>query len=267
MKIQVLPLSEMAIPVTAVFNNVGANGKILEQVQNKTSVVWSDGSESIGVKHCGCALFINDGDLNILVDTGFGDINEIHHIRKQRGDKYYLTEINTIQEALKNIGISPEDIDIVVNTHLHWDHIGGNLAFPHARFYVPEDDLPYLYNPPCWASHFYPGTKKHIAELKNLVPVRGEGKISDHVSYLCLGGHTPGSLAVLIDSPKGIVAFAGDIVAKYENWDLDWIGPSGNIWNMSQLADAFSVLRERADIIIPGHDWKVFDRHPEGVVI
>ena len=55
-QIQILAVSEMAIPPSAVYNNVGTHGPMLETIEEKTQVTWSDGTVSEGVKHCGCCL-------------------------------------------------------------------------------------------------------------------------------------------------------------------------------------------------------------------
>ena len=52
----------------------------------------------------------------------------------------------------------------------------------------------------------------------------------------------------------------------YENWNYDWPGPAGNVWDLGELARAHATLRRKADIIVPGHDWRFWEVHPGGIV-
>ncbi len=265
--IQILAVSEMAVPPSAVYCNVGAHGEMLGTIQDLTEIPWSDGTVSTGVKHCGCAFYIEDDGHKVLVDTGVGDFDRIHRIRSARGDRYYLKALTPITQQLEALGVRPEQVDLVVNTHLHWDHIGGNLLFPNAELILPAKDLPYFLAAPAWAPHFFPGLSDCVTGMRRVRPVDGEGQITPHLRFLTLGGHTPGSLAVLAEAGSHTIALPGDIVPKYENWENHWPGPGGNVWNLGELAAAYDTLRSRADIVVPAHDWKVFTKYPDGRVL
>lgn len=265
--VQILPVSEMAIPLTSVYNHVGPYSKMLDTIQGKTTVEWSDGTVSEGVKHCGNAILIDDNGTKILVDTGIGDLKKINNIKEKRGDRFYLRSLEPLDSQLDKLGVKKECIDIVVNTHLHWDHIGGNLMYQNAMFIFPEDDLPYLLEAPPYASHFYKDLSDCVTKMKRPKPVKGNGWISEHVRFMQFGGHSPGSLVLFVETKIGTVAIAADTICRYENWKTKWIGPSGNFWNMSELERAYDVIAKEADIIIPGHDWKVLDYYPNGIVV
>lgn len=266
--IKAFPILEMAIPVKAVFHNLSEYSPMLDKIGMKTQVEWSDGTISEGIKHCGCAYLVQDGGKNILVDTGCGSVDKIKKIRDSRGDKYYLKEIKPLEQYLCENGISLRDIDIVINTHLHWDHCGGNELFNTSKFFIPQDDIPYAITVPCWAPHFFPGMEKCTTSIaKNAVMVKDSIKVTDNVQIIWLGGHTPGSLGVLISTEeRGIVALPGDVVCKYENLEYDWIGPGGNIWNVSEMVNSVSMLRNTCDLIIPSHDWRIFDHFNDGLI-
>jgi glyoxylase-like metal-dependent hydrolase (beta-lactamase superfamily II) len=266
--IKALVNSEMAIPVKAVFHNMSENSPIRQKIGMITDVKWCDGTVSEGIKHCGCAYLVQDNGRNILVDTGMGDCSKIIDIRMRRGDKFYLREVSTIQAKLAEMNLKPEDIDIVINTHLHWDHCGGNSYFTKAKFYIPEADIPLALSAPCWAPHFFPEMRNCLTNIiDRAVLVKESIQITDQISVIRLGGHTPGSLGVLINTEdRGVIALAGDVVCKYDNLELDWIGPAGNIWNISELVDSIRKLRSLSDEIVPSHDWRIFDRYPDGVI-
>lgn len=266
--ITALANSEMAIPVKAVFHNMSEFDPIRKKIGMITDIEWSDGTVSEGIKHCGCAYLIQEGEKKILVDTGIGDLNHITKVRLKRGDKFYLSEVASITDKLAEMDISPEDIDIVINTHLHWDHCGGNKYFPNAQFYIPEADVALALASPYWAPHFFSDMKTCVTDISNRsVYVNGNIKVTEHIRIIHLGGHSPGSQGVLIDTEDlGTVALPGDVVCKYENLENDWIGPAGNIWNITEAIDAVRLLRECSDEIIPSHDWRIFDKYKDGII-
>lgn len=257
--IKALANTEMAIPVKSIFHNMSEYSPIREKIGMVTEVQWSDGSVSEGIKHCGCAYLVIDGDKKILVDTGAGDINHIIDIRMKHGDKFYLKEVASINDALAEMDIVPADIDIVINTHLHWDHCGGNKFFPDAKFFLPEADVALALTAPYWAPHFFADMRSCVTDIAgNATLVSNNMSITKNVRLVWLGGHTPGSLGVLINTEdRGTVALAGDVVCKYENLDNDWIGPAGNIWNVTEMIDAVTMLRSISDEIVPSHDWRI----------
>jgi N-acyl homoserine lactone hydrolase len=265
--VHALPVAEMAVPVNAVLSNLG--GKIPSDIHISgiTEVKWSDGTVTQGVKHPGCVYCIEGAGKTILVDTGVGDFERVRSVRTRRGDRFYLVakpEWELVAQ-LKTLGLRPDDIEIVIITHLHWDHIGGNCLFRRARFYVPREDVPLALTGPRYAPHFFPEMADcitSVASRMNLVDTDAE--IAPGVEVWKVGGHTPGSHVVAIEGDNGVIVLAGDVINKYENLEYDWPGPTGNMWNMGELLRAHARLKRHATIVIPGHDWKVWDRYPQG---
>ncbi|MCJ2512691.1 MAG: MBL fold metallo-hydrolase, partial [Candidatus Thermoplasmatota archaeon] len=86
-------------------------------------------------------LLVESEDLRILVDTGIGELPE-------KIVKYFKPDRSmTLEKSLRKVGLSPEDITTVVNTHLHVDHCGNNHLFKGARFVVQEMELAYAKDP------------------------------------------------------------------------------------------------------------------------
>jgi glyoxylase-like metal-dependent hydrolase (beta-lactamase superfamily II) len=92
-------------------------------------------------------LFIEAGRERILIDTGIGDKWSAKHRAM-----YGINRVRSLDESLKEIaGVTSSDITIVINTHLHFDHAGGNTlvdesgqavpAFPHARYFVSRAEF------------------------------------------------------------------------------------------------------------------------------
>lgn len=92
-------------------------------------------------------VFIETGDERILIETGIGEKWSPKHT-----EMYGITREQSLAESLRRIaGLGPEDIDIVINTHLHFDHAGGNTtlngdghpvpAFPNARYFISRAEF------------------------------------------------------------------------------------------------------------------------------
>jgi len=86
---------------------------------------------------------LKGGSKLILVDTGVGDpdwANRYHNPCPRDKSQEPIT-------ALSRLGVTPEEIDIVILTHLHWDHCFNNSIFPKARFIVQKDEIQYALFP------------------------------------------------------------------------------------------------------------------------
>jgi glyoxylase-like metal-dependent hydrolase (beta-lactamase superfamily II) len=262
-----IALNEMAIPAQDVFVNTNANSPIVKALKGVEDIKWSDGSIGKGIRHCGCVFLIIDGNKRILIDTGSGPFEKIKRTRDSYNHKYYFRELATIEEKLAGFSLTTKDIDIVINTHLHWDHIGGNELFSNATFFMPSKEITYALNPPKWAPHYFIEMKNCVLNvLDRTIFVESRKKITENVSVFCLGGHSPGCMCVIVKTDIGRIALAGDIVCKYVNWENRWIGPNGNIWNFTEAINAFDVLSLESDIVIPCHDWELFSRYADGKI-
>lgn len=172
----------------------------------------------------GCrALLVREPGRNILIETGIGaffspelkarfGVQEPHHV---------------LLESLAAEGLSDADIDLVILTHLHFDHAGGLLAawqegqpprllFPNARFLVGRRQWQRARNP-------HPRDRaSYIPELLELLESSGRLELLDQQGLSPLlgsdwrlhwsDGHTPGQLLPEVAMPGGPVVFAGDLV-------------------------------------------------------
>ena len=83
-------------------------------------------------------------DVKIVVDTGFLDAA---WVQNTLGIPSRCSDDEGIEHALQHIGWKPEEVDIVINTHLHYDHMRGNMVFPKAHFVVQEREWYYALQP------------------------------------------------------------------------------------------------------------------------
>jgi glyoxylase-like metal-dependent hydrolase (beta-lactamase superfamily II) len=156
-------------------------------------------------------LVVNTGKHLVLVDTGAGSL---------------ASTTGKLLQNLRTEGIAPEDIDIVINTHGHPDHLGGNTtsdnkpAFPKARYVISKDEWDF------WTSaRAEQKIEEHSREIlvgtarKNLLPlkdridlVKGDAEIISGIRAVPATGHTPGLMALTISSKKEQLLCVSDVV-------------------------------------------------------
>ncbi len=163
-----------------------------------------------------CLLIVSQNK-RIVVDTGLGTkLNQKHKERVGR------TEDSALLAELERLGVRPEDIDIVVNTHLHADHCGGNTrregdrivpAFPRAEYWIQRLE---------WADASFPNERTEATYLaENLMPlgnqvrlINGDAKVTDQVRLVVTPGHTRAHQSVLIEDAGQQLLFLGDMAGR-----------------------------------------------------
>jgi N-acyl homoserine lactone hydrolase len=99
----------------------------------------------------------------------------------------------------------PRDVVCVINTHLHFDHCGGNRLFPGVPIHVQRLELQAPHDPPEWVD--FPGA--------TYVEHDGEAEVIPGIRLLPTPGHTPGHQSVLVDTPDGLVVIGGDVAYTF----------------------------------------------------
>ncbi len=176
-----------------------------------------------------CLLVEHDDGL-VLVDTGIGD-KEDAKFRDIYGISNRGKEGRTVlEDALADLGFSPADVRWVVNTHLHFDHSGGNTyrdegggvvrTFPRARYVLQDAELRF-------ASHANERTAVSYEPLNfQGVPFElldGEKELVPGVRCVPTLGHTPGHQSVLVESGGERACFLADLVPTSAHLGLPWI--------------------------------------------
>jgi N-acyl homoserine lactone hydrolase len=209
-------------------------------------------------------MFVVHGDgPTVVVDTG-ADLDralEHHGIRMEQ------TEAERPDVALRSLGLDPAEVEIVVNTHLHWDHSSGNHLFPNARIVVQQREIEYATDPVPWHRKQFEAQSEISAAWRRaedrIQAVDGDADVAPGVSVVTLPGHTPGSQGVVVAAGTRRYLLAGDCIDLYENWagdERDEHIPSGFFTDIVAYADSIARIEKLGAEVIPSHDPLVVER-------
>jgi glyoxylase-like metal-dependent hydrolase (beta-lactamase superfamily II) len=172
------------------------------------------------------SLLVRTGKKNILIETGIGNklSDRLVQIYKQPAK---------LLDNLHAAGVSPEDIDIVINTHLHFDHCGWNTVrrrdqvvatFPNAKYYVQEQEWEHgrLQLERDAISYMSPNYDPLI-ETGQMVLLNGDLELSPGISIKVFPGHTANMQAVIVESGGKKACYISDLIATSAHLDLTWV--------------------------------------------
>ena len=233
----------------------------------RTDIQRRDGSVTEGVMVPVPVWLLEGTDRVILIDTGLGDIDEVADMQHRYGVDFVASRSadQDLVAGLAAHGVKAADVELIVLTHLHFDHIGNNELFTNARFITQRDELPQALRPPRFSMFYYPEYAYKITGiLDRLDLIDGDARIDAAVRLVKIGGHTPGCMVVMIETAEGRVCLTSDVMYNYRNLELNW--PMGSFWDLPDLMRGYDRLRIEADIIIPEHDWQFRQQFPSGTI-
>jgi glyoxylase-like metal-dependent hydrolase (beta-lactamase superfamily II) len=219
------------------------------------------GIDRLGV-HC---LLVRAGDQFALLDTGLG------LDAASPASEMVLGERGLLLPELARLGVTPEQIDVVVLSHGHTDHLGGNVladgspAFPRARYYLASADYTHFTAPDAATAVAVSAAAGSPFHVQQLVPLRerdqlaltdGEVEVLPGVRMLPAPGHTPGHVCVSLASAGEVALYVGDLLhhpiqADHPDWSpyFDWL-PDLSARSRQQMLDR--ARAERA-LILTAH--------------
>jgi glyoxylase-like metal-dependent hydrolase (beta-lactamase superfamily II) len=171
------------------------------------------------------SLLIRTGKKNVLVETGMG--NKL----SERMVKFYGQPAQ-LTTNLTAGGVAPEDIDIVINTHLHFDHCGWNTlrkdgkvvpTFPRAKYYAPEGEWQYARRPSERdAIGYIPDNYDPLVQSGQMTLLKGGEEIVPGISVKAFPGHTAHMQAVIVESGGRTACYISDLIPTTAHIDLTW---------------------------------------------
>lgn len=200
--------------------------------------------------------YLEGGDTKIIVDTG-----EMHPIQSAEREAALGGKIHTFEQGLALYGLTPEDIDTVIHTHLHNDHCENDYKCVNARIFVHEAELRHIHDPHPLDFRYLEDYILEVEEAGQLEIVTQDQEIAPGVRVMHTPAHTEGGLTVLVDTAQGVAAITGfciimdnllppkEITAR----EMEVI-PCGTVVNAYQAYDSMLKVKAVADILLPLHE-------------
>lgn len=189
------------------------------------------GKSSAGALGLSTCVLIRTEEHKILFDTGAHGV------------------IKILQKSLQDLGVEPEEIDTIFLSHLHYDHLNNVAYFPNAKVICGEREWKYATE-----------TKDEWTPLESILYLKNERKmqfvndleeIYPGMRALFVPGHTPGQMALAIDTPEGTLVLAGDSVKNRSELELEF---SDQYVDREASVNSIKRIKNMAYKVLPGHD-------------
>lgn len=197
----------------------------------------------------------------IVCETGIGS-----KLSEKRARQLGVWEPERLLGGLKNLGIRPDEVDLVLSTHLHWDHAGGftsrledgsyEITFPKAKHFVQAEELAFALDPdPRSRAGYYLEDFEPVEKAGLVERVSGEAEILPGVILRQTGGHTPGHQYLIFRSGELSCVLTGDLLPTRAHLALPWT-PAADLDVLRVLKEKRWLLEEAAE-----HRWLVLLGH------
>lgn len=251
-RVHVLPAGGFALDGGALF------GVVPRVIWEKTDPPDERNRVTLGLN----VTLIESGGKRVLVDAGLGE-----KLTDKDRAIYRVDARATLLGSLQQLGLGPGDIDVVINTHLHFDHAGGNTSvvsgrtmptFPRARYVVQMGE---------WEDATHPhernrGTYREedfvpLAESRQLDPVQGEVEVAPGVRVVPVGGHTAYHQMVVVEGGGQRLVVPTDVLPTSSHLPLPFV-TSYDLFPLGTLEAKRRLLRQAVE----EGTWIVFYHDP-----
>ena len=177
-------------------------------------------------------LLVETPDTLVLIETGLGNKEDpkfqgIYGVENAGSP-------DQLQDQIRTAGFAPEDIEVVIDTHLHFDHAGGNtfrdgdgqvhVSFPSARYYVQRNEWEWAHtvNERTQASYL-PHNFEPVMDAGRWEFLEGAAEVVTGIRVVPTPGHCRGHQSVLVQSGGETACFLGDLIPTFAHLPLPWI--------------------------------------------
>ena len=217
-------------------------------------------------------LLIEHPDGLVLIDTGAGNKEDqkfidIYGMELQADDPAQRADETALETGIRAAGFEPDDVTMVISTHMHFDHAGGNTrrnadgqvvpTFAHATYIVQAGEYE-------WATHtnertsasYFPPNFEPVKAAGQLHLIDGDVEIVKGITARKTPGHVPHHQSLLIDGGSERALFLGDVMPTVNHVPLPWI-MGYDVEPLRTLESKRALLRDAADdnwLLIFEHD-------------
>ena len=172
------------------------------------------------------SLLVRDGKRTVLIETGIGPK------LSEKRQSFYKNQAR-LMKSFEEAGVTPDEIDIVINTHLHFDHCGWNThyrdgkavaTFPRARYFVQKGELEHAHE-----QHerdrvsYLTDNYDPLVESGQMTLLEGDAEIAPGISVRVFPGHTRDMQVVVVRSAGTAVCYASDLIPTTHHLDPTWV--------------------------------------------
>ncbi|HWO96350.1 MAG TPA: MBL fold metallo-hydrolase [Bacillus sp. (in: firmicutes)] len=172
-------------------------------------------------------FLIQTGRRNILVEAGMGK----GRLSKKQLRNFGVTEESSVETCLQQLGVSAADIDTVLMTHLHFDHVLGltiseegrlSSAFPNAQIIVSQIEWDEMREPNIRSQNTY--WKENWQAIEHQVaPFSSEYDVTEEIKMIHTGGHSDGHSIIVIESGEEVLLHLADLLPTHAHQNPLWV--------------------------------------------
>lgn len=205
-------------------------------------------------------VYIDHPEGKFIFDTGY----DLEHVKKVLPFELpEQTPQQTLPEQLKLCGTTPEEIDVFINSHFHFDHVGGNKFLTHATLITSKFELRSLLVPEPFERLGYSDVAWYERSVTKVKFVEGDYELAKGLTLFTTPGHTISHISLLVE-PEGRkpMIFTGDAVYTQETLDKEIIGgfhldPVKSIEAIRRIKE---MARQHDAEIFVSHEMEAWDR-------